>query len=107
VTARPCERIVAIVGTSPPGEMASSNGQRPGAPARSPVDAKSGRRPLGWIWLAILFEVWFGTFVAADRMHGMPALLVLVGGFVALGLAGWRWGADSRDGQDWGPNRHP
>ncbi len=59
------------------------------------------------MWLVVLFELWFGTFVAADRMHGMPSLLVLVAGFVCLGVAGWRWGADSRDGQDWGPGGVP
>lgn len=29
-------------------------------------------------------------------------VLLLIAAFAALGLAGLRWGADSRDGKDWG-----
>jgi hypothetical protein len=36
----------------------------------------------------------------ADRRLDM-ALLVLVALLLALDLAAWRWGHDSRDGRDW------
>ncbi len=31
------------------------------------------------------------------------AFLVLLGAFLVVDLIAWRWGADSRDGNDWRP----
>jgi hypothetical protein len=41
---------------------------------------------------------WLGLLTA---VHGLAVLAILGLGFAALGLAGWLWGADSRDGSSW------
>jgi hypothetical protein len=42
-----------------------------------------------------------------DDVPGWFALLLLTGSFGALGLAGWLYGVDTRDGRDWKPHRVP
>jgi hypothetical protein len=44
------------------------------------------------------------------QQKGRPAMItvaVVVLLFIALGVAGVRWGADSRDGRDWQPVETP
>jgi len=65
------------------------------------------QRPVGWVLLFVLFELWFATFVVAQHLPRMPSFVVISAGLVGLGLAGWRWGVDSRDGQDSGPDGRP
>jgi hypothetical protein len=55
----------------------------------------------------LVFELWFASFIVSQHLRGMGSLLVIVGGLAGLGLAGWRWGVDSRDGRDWGPGGSP
>ncbi len=43
---------------------------------------------------------WLAMFTV---VHGGLSLVQAVGGFVALAVAGWLWGADSRDGSSWRP----
>ena len=33
----------------------------------------------------------------------MTSVLVVIVLLAVIGFAGWRWGADSRDGRDWAP----
>ena len=40
-------------------------------------------------------------------VHGGAVVAVLAAGFAVLGLAGWLWGCDSRDGSDWKPVNRP
>jgi hypothetical protein len=51
--------------------------------------------------LAVGLAVMIAWLALLTRIHGPWSLLLVFGGFAALGLAGWRWGADSRDGSSW------
>ena len=101
------------MGASSPNGRVSANGHGPyaGRPSRVSEEARRAvrgrQRPVGWLLLFVLFELWFATFVVAQHLRGMPSLVVITAGLVGLGLAGWRWGVDSRDGQDWGPDGRP
>lgn len=49
--------------------------------------------------LLVLFSLFFVGFVLSR--NPISGLLLLVLGWVALGLSAFRWGYDSRDGRDW------
>src|ERR1043165_4004792 len=57
--------------------------------------------PRGWLVGAIAGSV--AVMGAAADAGGFRALALVGGWLVALGVAGWRLGADSRDGRDWKP----
>jgi drug/metabolite transporter (DMT)-like permease len=53
-----------------------------------------------WKLMAAL-GVAVGVVALAAGLGGWAAVAVATLGFAALGLAGWRWGVDTRDGADW------
>ena len=59
------------------------------------------REPLPWWKLAVGLAGAIGLIDLAEAVQGVAEVAVLVAGLAALGLAGWLWGADSRDGADW------
>ena len=52
--------------------------------------------------LVVLFV--FGLSTASSR-SGTGGILVIAGSFALLGVAGWLWGVDTRDGADWKDRR--
>ena len=80
--------------------------------AREPTDVHDGnaettdpgpprREPLAWWKLAVGLAVAIGLIDLAQAVQGLAEVAVLVAGLAALGLSGWLWGADTRDGADW------
>jgi hypothetical protein len=63
--------------------------------------------PLWKLGLLIMFTLFFLGF-ALSRRPGAGLVLLMVG-WLALGLSALRWGHDSRDGRDWDdrPARRP
>jgi hypothetical protein len=59
------------------------------------------REPLAWWKLAVGLAGAIGLIDLAQAVQGLTEVAVLVAGLAALGLAGWLWGADTRDGADW------
>jgi hypothetical protein len=59
------------------------------------------REPLAWWKLAVGLAGAIALIDLAQAVQGLAEMAVLVAGLAALGLAGWLWGADSRDGADW------
>jgi len=71
-------------------------------------EGSTGRRSheASWFVLVPALFLFVAVLVAARTVPGIGATLLVTGLFVALGAAGLRWGADSRDGSDWMP-RNP
>jgi hypothetical protein len=57
--------------------------------------------PTSWWQLVVALALFIVVLDVLQATRGMAALLVFAGALAALGLAGWRWGSDSRDGADW------
>jgi hypothetical protein len=67
------------------------------------VSTKARSSPEAPRWGVLLAAGWLGAVLAlAGFVDGPISVAVIAAGFGALGMAGWLWGADSRDGQDWG-----
>jgi hypothetical protein len=62
-----------------------------------------GRGQVSVLGLTVAAIAAFAVVGLMASLLGPSALGVLVGGFGALGLAGWLWGADTVDGCDWCP----
>jgi hypothetical protein len=60
----------------------------------------------GWA-LAMIIGASIAFLSLMEAVSGMAKLIVFIAGFVALGLAGWAWGCDSRDGGDWRREQGP
>jgi hypothetical protein len=73
------------------------HGDRRDGPDRVPRP----RPPVPWWKLVIGFAVALVTVAAVGSATGTAVIVILAVGFASLGVAGWLWGYDSRDGQDW------
>ncbi len=69
--------------------------------------APMARRPVAWWKLTIGLALGIALISLLQVVHGMAAVLILAGGFAMLGICGWLWGYDSRDGADWKNIRRP
>jgi hypothetical protein len=58
------------------------------------------RAPVAWWKLVIGFASALALLGALGSADGIAEVMVLGAVFGALGLAGWLWGYDSRDGED-------
>ena len=63
------------------------------------------RRETPWWALALGFLAIMAALSATRHMSIAGAGLLLAFVFAGLSVAGWRWGADSRDGSDWKPRK--
>jgi uncharacterized membrane protein YdcZ (DUF606 family) len=63
------------------------------------------RREAPWWALALGLVAIMSALSSTRHMSLLGAVLVLAGVFGGLSVAGWRWGADSRDGSDWKPRK--
>ena len=63
------------------------------------------RRASAWSRSGLLVSIIASVAVlgVASHVKGFPAFGLVGGWLVAIGVAGWRFGADSRDGGDWQP----
>jgi uncharacterized membrane protein len=70
------------------------------------MEGMDGGKPLvpWWVLLSALFG-WILLMRVAVSIADALVVVVLFLSFVFLGVAGWLWGADSRDGNDWKPTR--
>jgi hypothetical protein len=66
-----------------------------------------GRRTREAPWwalgLGVVAILW--ALSSTPHMSILGAALTLAGIFGGLSIAGWLWGADSRDGSDWKPRK--
>lgn len=67
----------------------------------------SRRRPgeASWVTFAVLVLLFVSGLAFARSMGPTAALLTVAASFGLLAVAGWLWGADSRDGTDWTPRK--
>ena len=65
------------------------------------------RGPVPWWKLTIGLALGIAVVSLLQVVHGIAIVLILAGGFAALGICGWLWGYDSRDGADWKDVRRP
>jgi hypothetical protein len=65
------------------------------------------RKPVAWWKLGVGYAAGLAVIDLMDALDGMGSLLVMAVALGALGVAGWFWGFDSRDGGDWKPRRVP
>jgi hypothetical protein len=65
------------------------------------------RKPVAWWKLGVGYAAGLAVIDLMDVLDGMASLLVLAVALCALGVAGWFWGYDSRDGGDWKRRRVP
>jgi hypothetical protein len=56
-------------------------------------------------WTFAILVVLFVFGLSASSVPGMGGILMVAGSFALLGVAGWLWGVDSRDGADWKDRR--
>jgi hypothetical protein len=64
-------------------------------------DTVRRRGPVAWWKITIGVAAGIALMDAAQAAHGIASLGILVTGLIVLGLLGWLWGYDSRDGADW------
>jgi uncharacterized membrane protein YdcZ (DUF606 family) len=69
---------------------------------RAPGRAKR-RRETPWWALALGLLIVMFALSATPHMSVLGVGLTLVAIFGGLSVAGWLWGADTRDGSDWKP----
>ena len=75
---------------------------------RSPAETRSParrRREAPWWALALGLVAIVSALSAPRHMSIVGAGLTLAAVFGGLSVAGWLWGADSRDGSDWKPRK--
>jgi len=67
----------------------------------------SRRRPgeASWVTFAVLVVLFVFGLSTASGMSGIGGILVVAASFALLGVAGWLWGVDTRDGGDWKERR--
>jgi ABC-type transport system involved in cytochrome c biogenesis permease component len=58
-----------------------------------------------WITLAALVVLFVFGLSTGSSMAGIGGILMIAGSFALLGVAGWLWGVDTRDGADWKDRR--
>jgi len=78
-------------------------GRRRGPLAATPA----ARKPVPWWKLTIGLALGIALISLLQAARGLAVVLILAGGFGVLGVCGWLWGYDSRDGADWKPFRRP
>ncbi len=62
-------------------------------------------REVPWWALGLGIFVFVWALSLTGHMSVLGAGLTLAGIFGGLSVAGWLWGADSRDGSDWKPRK--
>ena len=65
------------------------------------------REPMAWWKLVVGLVGAIAVIDVAQAAEGLTEIAILVAALAALGLAGWLWGADSRDGADWTNAQRP
>jgi hypothetical protein len=76
-----------------------------GEVVRNRREARRRRGEASWLLVVALLVLFVGGLAAARSLPSWAALLALAGSFALLSVAGWLWGADTRDGSDWKPQR--
>jgi hypothetical protein len=85
--------------------LVRTDGPEGGTDATGPRSRR--REPLAWWKLVAGLVGAIALIDLAQAIQGFAEGAVLVAGLAALGMAGWLWGADSRDGADWTNAQRP
>jgi hypothetical protein len=85
--------------------LVRTDGPEGGTDATGPRSRR--REPLAWWKLVAGLVAAIALIDLAQAAQGLGEVAILVAGLVVLGMAGWYWGADSRDGADWTSAQRP
>jgi hypothetical protein len=63
------------------------------------------RDEASWFTFVVLVVLFVFGLSTAGSIHGIGGILMVAGSFALMGVAGWLWGVDTRDGADWKERR--